>query len=144
MADLDQLATAIATNLAAVTGIQISSHLLSNPTPPSAEIVVGETDYDLTMQRGGDKIIFTVRGFVSFTSDIGSSTLLRTWMATTGSSSFKAAIESDRTLGGHAATLRVTKCSGEKGFLREVHGTAGRGSAQGPLLGAEWTVEVLT
>lgn len=143
MADYELLAEALAANLSSIVGLQESAYLLSNPTPPAAEVQVAETEYDLAMGRGLDKAMFTVRVFVAMSSDIGAQKKLRAMMASSGDTSVKAALESDRRLGGLAQDSRVTKCSGEKGFLREVAGTAGRGSAQGPLLGAEWTVEVL-
>jgi hypothetical protein len=144
MADYVALCEALASNLATIDGLQESAYLLSNPTPPAAEVQVGETEYDKAMHRGLDTVMLTVRVFVAFASDIGAQKRLRAMLATDGTASVKAAIESDRTLGGQAEDLRVTKCTGERGFLREIGGgTSGRGSTQGALLGAEWTVEVL-
>lgn len=143
MADYDLIANALADSLSGITGVQESAYLLGNPTPPAAEVQFGDTEYDQAFGRGHDRVLAIVRVFVGFSSDIGSFKRLRPMMNNSGSESVKAAIEADRTLGGLVQSLRVTKMTGEKGFLREVTGKAGRGSAQGPLLGAEWTVEML-
>lgn len=144
MVDYDALCQALAANLASIDGLQESAYLLANPTPPSAEVQVGRTMYDQAMHRGVDNVTLIVRAFVAFSSDVGASKRIRTFLASDGPTSIKAAIESDLTLGGLADDLWVKECTGEKGFLREIAaGSSGRGSAQGPLLGAEWTVEVL-
>lgn len=142
MADYQALCDALASNLADIPGLQESSVMLSNPTPPAAEVTIGPTKYDLAFGRGLDEIQLIVRVFVGFTSDIGAFKRIREFMASSGEMSIKAAIESDRQLGDLAQDLRVTDCSGEKGFLREIVSNAGRGSSQGPLIGAEWTVQV--
>lgn len=143
MPDYQALCEALAANLADIPGLQESSTMLSNPTPPAAEVTVGETEYDKAFGRGLDYVSFTVRVFVGFTSDQGAFHRIRGFMASSGPMSIKAAVESDRTLGGLAQDLRVTKCSGEKGFLREMgSGASGRGATGGPLIGAEWTVQV--
>ena len=54
-------------------------------------------------------------------------------LAPTGATSVKAAVESDRTLGGVVESLRVTQCSGYQTYTLP-------GDRQ--VLGAEWTVEI--
>ena len=57
MASLTDLREGLAATLASITGLQQSAYLLSNPTPPTAEVQPGPVDYDLTMKRGLDKWI---------------------------------------------------------------------------------------
>lgn len=142
MADPALLRAGLAANLATIDGLQENAYLLTNPTPPAAEIEPAPIEYDLAMQRGLDKWQFIVRVFVGMTSDVGAQKRLDTFMQSDGDTSIKAALESDPTLGGAADDLIVTKCSGYKIFAREIATASGRGSAGGPLLGAEWTVEV--
>lgn len=135
------LVEGLAANLGTIEGFQKSAFLLANPTPPAAEIEPLPIDYDKTMQRGIDEWHFLVRVFVGLTTDVGSQKRILRMMAPSGVTSIKQAIESDTTLGGSADDLRVTVCSGYKFFAREVIGTK-LGAVSGPLLGAEWTVQV--
>ncbi|MBX5461640.1 MAG: hypothetical protein IRZ28_11190 [Steroidobacteraceae bacterium] len=126
--------TGLAANLAPIPGLQESPWLLSNPTPPAAEIQPDEVDYDQALGRGLDRWRFTVRVFAGFTSDVGAQKLLDLMLAPSGPRSVKAALESDCTLGGKVDDLRVTRCSGYRLYGRD----------GGPsVLGAEWQVEVL-
>lgn len=122
----------LAANLnAAITGVQCNGYLLASPTAPGFEIEPGEIEYDLAMGRGLDRWTVIVRGYVSEISDIGGQNKLRKWRASSGSQSVKAAIQTDKTLGGVVSDLRVVRTSR---YLR--FGT-------NPVyLGAEWEVEV--
>lgn len=134
MASLTDIREALAANLASITGLQQSAYLLSNPTPPAAEVQPSEIDYDAAFQRGMDEWTLIVRVFVGVSSDIGAQKRLDGMIASSGASSIKAAVESDRTLGGAVDDLRVTRCTGYRVFARE--GGAG-------VLGAEWEVQVI-
>ena len=134
MIDIAACRAGLAANLLNVLGLQESPYLLSNPTPPCAEIEVGPIDYDQTMQRGEDDLHFTVRVYVSSTTDVGSQKLLDTFLAATGAQSIKTALESDKTLGGAVDTLHVSRCSGYRAFER---------GGQPAMLGAEWEVLVI-
>lgn len=127
--------SAMATNLATVTGFQINQYVIGSPTPPTIEIDYhpdGVT-YDLTMQRGYDEWWFTVRAFVAYTTDQGAQMQLDDMLAPFGATSVKAAVESDRKLGGTVADLHVTQAQ-PRTFQ------AGTNSL---MLGADWTVRVL-
>ncbi|HXO86433.1 MAG TPA: hypothetical protein VN803_13015 [Gemmatimonadales bacterium] len=139
--DMAAICEALAANLSGIDGLQESGYLLANPTPPAAEVEPGPIKYDRAAGRGLDDMRFLVRVFVGLTTDIGAQKRLYRMLASTGDDSIKTALESNRTLGGLIDDLWVSNCSGLKLFVREV--TAGRGSAQGPLLGAEWTVQIL-
>lgn len=133
MASLTDLREALASNLSAITGLNESAYFRSNPTPPACEVTPGEITYDEAMQRGLDEWEFMVRVFVGVPNDIAAQKRLDSMMASSGTASIKAALESDPTLGGHAQDLHVTRCSGYRVY----------GPETGPVaLGAEWTVRV--
>ena len=123
----------IAANLVAVKGLQVSAYMLSRPTPPSAHVIPAEVSYDETMRRGMDDYILTVQVFVAYVADVAAQQRLDGFLASSGATSVKAAIESDRTLGGKVDDLRVTGASGYQVFTLD--------TAQ--YLGVEFRIEVL-
>jgi hypothetical protein len=138
-----EIAQALATELATIPGVQQSAFMLANPTPPAMEVTPGPPqvmrrepfiDYDQTFSRGSDTLLWTVRGLVALTTDIGAQKLLLAFADPTGTKSVKAALEANPTLGGVISDLRVTRCYAPITFQRE-----GSTSA---LLGAEWAVEM--
>lgn len=134
MAKLSAIRDGLKANLDSLQGVQVSAYMLSNPTPPCLEVFPSETLYDLTMGRGFDEWKLTVRMFVGVTTDVGAQRRLDDYLASAGSLSVKTKLESDKTLGGAAQTLRVESCSGYRVYQPE---------GRGPLLGAEWSVSVL-
>lgn len=134
MASLTDIRVALADNLSSIAGLQQSAYMLSNPTPPTAEVMPSSIRYDRSMARGLDTHNLTVRVLVGQSSDRGAQKRLDGFLAGSGATSIKAAIESDTTLGGAASDLRVMECSGYRVYGRE-------GNAS--VLGAEWQVEVV-
>jgi len=132
---LAELRAGLATNLATIADTQISAYMLAQPTPPTIQILPEEIDYDGAMQRGMDTWRITVQAFVGLVSDIGAQKRLDLMLAPTGSTSVKAAVESDTTLGGKCDDLRVTQATGYK-----IYSLQGQAAA---VLGAEWTVEIV-
>lgn len=135
MASFTDIREALAANLASVTGLQENAYVLSQPTPPAAEVMPAPIEYDRAFGRGLDRLNFIVRVFVGFTQDIGAQKRLDSMLASTGAASIKTALESDKTLGGLVDDLHVTGTSGYQLFSRA-------GSA--PVLGAEWQVTILS
>ncbi len=129
---MTQIRDGLAANLATVTGAQISSYQLSNPTTPAFAIFPAGTEYNQAMARGLDRWTFTVQAIVSASVDQGGQQQLDSYLAPSGSTSVRAALEADRTLGGAVQNLQVTGVSGYVLYA----------DAQPPALGAEWTVEV--
>lgn len=138
-ATLTQIREALATALDAIPDVQASAYMLGNPTPPSVWVFPDETDYDETMQRGLDCFKFTVQGFAGLVADKAAQITLDKMLAPDGASSVKAAVESDRTLGGIVDDLRVVRHTGYQIYQRP---NLGSGTSQGQLISAEWTVEV--
>lgn len=129
-----ELREGIAANLGDIAGLQESAYVLASTTFPAAQVSPDEIDYDKTFQRGLDAYRFRVMVLVGSVSDIGAQKRLDGFLDPEGATSVKEAVESDKTLGGAAEDLRVTKCSGYRMYERD------KGSP--PALGAEWTVEV--
>lgn len=127
-----QIRSGIAANLATVTATQISSYQLSNPTLPALAVFPAGVEYNQAFNRGVEKWTFTVQALVAYTSDVDGQQLLDAYLAPSGSTSVRAAIESDRTLGGVVHALEVTRASGYVLYA----------DAQPPVLGAEWTVDI--
>lgn len=124
---------AIASNLSAVTGVQCSAwNLGTNFNPPTFQVAGnGPVTYD---RRGTDLLTYRVQAIVGTVDDVGAQRLLATFVQGSGSTSFKAALESDRTLGGVVDDLRVTDYLGDKIMTLP--------SGVDYLVG-EWAVEVL-
>jgi hypothetical protein len=138
MATLTEIREALAVNLDVLTDVQVSAYMLASPTPPSAHLYpgggAGEIEYDLAMGRGLDRWPFTVQVFVGAAADVGAQKRLDVFLAPSGAQSVKAAIESDKTLGGLVQDVRVVSCDGYRAYTFD-----GRAA----VLGAEWHVEVL-
>jgi len=111
------------TNLQAIQGMRVYDLIPSPAVAPAA--VVGQLDFtfDLNNARGLDQANLDVVVLVQrFTERTGQNELDK-YLAGSGDYSIKAAIESDRTLGGACDTLRVTSAeagtyaSGDVEFL---------------------------
>lgn len=131
--DFANIRAGLATRVDTISGIRSNAYIKGNIVPPCAEVEPGPIDYDAAMARGGDDIVFTVRVMVGEPTDIGAQKKLDAYMAGSGSSSVKAAIEGDRTLAGAAGDVRVRRNSGYRLYER----------GGSPVLGAEWEVLVL-
>lgn len=134
MASLTSIREGLAANLGALEGIQVSPYMLANPSPPCVHVYPASVEYDLAMRRGLDKWTLTVQAFVGLTADIGSQVKLDQFLASSGTQSVKTVLESDQTLGGTVSDVNVVSCTGYRVYVRE---------GGGPVLGAEWVVEVL-
>lgn len=115
MADVAAIRTALETRLATLLGNngQASAYWQTNPTPPTLQVVgVGPTSYDTAFGRGGDTLTVTIQGLAGITADQAAQEQIDAWLDTTGATSVKAAIETERpaavTLGGIVASCRVT------------------------------------
>lgn len=132
MATITGLRTALATNLDTITGLRTHATAPGQIASPAAVIHLEQVDYDSAMGRGLDEYTFSVRVYVSAANDRKSQDNLDAYLASSGAGSVKAAIESDRTLGGAACDVRVTAASGYA--LYQYAGS--------DYLAAEWSVTV--
>ncbi len=106
--------TNMKTALQAVTGLRVLDTLPDSANIPTngALAVVGMLDitYDFTLNRGFDSATLSVLVIVGRMSESAAQNRLDGYLQSTGNtSSIKAAIEADKTLGGAVQTLRVTQ-----------------------------------
>jgi hypothetical protein len=111
MAQVTELREAIAKNLSRINGLRTVALIPEDPKPPIAVVTFDRVEFDTSMGRGLDMFLFRVVAIVGRVNTRGAEQMLDSFLSGFGDSSFKAAIESDRSLGGKANDLRVT--SGE-------------------------------
>lgn len=130
----------IAANLSAVYGpggtsgttAQVSGYALEAPQPPTLQVKgPDDIEYNEAMGRGMSNMTIIVQGFAGTAFSQGAQALLDTWVSDGG---VKAAIETDRTLGGLVYDLTVERCR-HYGMFHLPSGMS--------FQGAEWTVLVL-
>ena len=108
MATVSQLRAGLATNLATISGLRTSALIPDAPQPPIAVVIPDSISYDTAFKRGMDTYEYTITVIVGRQSDRTAQSSLDGYCNPTGAQSIKTAIESDRTLGGTAQSLRVT------------------------------------
>ena len=108
MASISTLRTGIKNNLATITGLRTSSFQPDTINPPIAIVFPVSVNYDESFNRGMQTYTFAVQVIVGRVSERTGQNSLDAFCASTGASSIKLAIESDKTLGGNAFDLRVT------------------------------------
>ena len=109
MANISDLRSGIATNLATISGLRTSATVPDSINPPIAVVMPNTINYDTSFARtGGDEYEFLVMVIVGRVDERTAQNRLDAYCSGTGASSVKAAIESDKTLGGNAFSLRVT------------------------------------
>jgi hypothetical protein len=110
--DLGDIMDGLATALATISGLQVYGYPPDSVTTPAAVVALPDTiTYDDTMARGADRITIPVHVLVGKVSDRSAAAALAGYLSGAGTSSVKAAVESDATLGGAADTARVTEAS---------------------------------
>jgi len=126
---------ALAANLGVLDAYaHVSPYMLAQPVPPAIQVAyVEEVDYDAAMQRSSDEWTWIVQAFAGLLLDQAAQETLDSFLDPSGPTSIKAAIESDRTLGGIADDLRVRSADGYR-----VYTIAGV-----DVLGCQWMVDVL-
>lgn len=138
MADPATIRQAIAERLkGSFPDFQATGYVLANPTPPGFEVDVdpeGGVNYDQAMGRGIDEWWWVVRAFVSGAADIGGQQKRDELLRSSGDMSVKAALETDRRLGGVCHHLRVVSAL-PKSYVNQESGTQ--------YAGAEWRIQML-
>ena len=108
MASISELRTGIKNNLATITGLRTSDFQPDSISPPIAIVFPVSVNYDETFARGMQTYTFAVQVIVGRVSERSGQSTLDAYCSSTGASSIKLAIESDKTLNGKAFDLRVT------------------------------------
>ena len=105
---ISQIRDGIKKNLSTIDGLRTYDIVPDVIVPPC--VVVGQLDFtfDLNNARGLDQANLDVFVIVQRFSERAAQDKLDKYLAGSGDNSIKAAIESDRTLGGACDTLRVT------------------------------------
>lgn len=98
----------IATNVATISGLRVSKEIPDNPNPPIAVIMLNSVSYDGAMHRGLVTYSFVITIIVGRVAEREAQRKLDGYIST-GSGSLKAAVESDKTLGGSAYDVRVSE-----------------------------------
>lgn len=131
--NLAAIRTGLTTNITAVvTDAIMTGYLVTPPTDVCFEIDT-ITNTEITFSRGLDEIELVVRGIIKAGEPDEAQKRIDNWLDGTGGESVKAAIETDKTLGGACDTCRVTSWRGPLRF----------GADPNTLwLCAEWTVQI--
>lgn len=100
----------LAVNAATITGLRVHQTIPEQVAPPSF-IVLGpnEIDFDKTMSRGTDRLVFDCLLIASRADARQAQRVLDAFLNTKGTGSIKVALESDKTLNGACEDLRVTR-----------------------------------
>lgn len=106
-AAIANLRAGLATQLATISGLRVYAYVPDTPNLPSAVVRLVRVSYDSTLSRGSDEFEFLITMVVGRADDRVAQTSVETYLAGTGSSSVKTAIEADPTLGGVALNTRV-------------------------------------
>jgi hypothetical protein len=109
MPTITQIRDGIATNLQTISGLRTSAEVPDNPNPPQAVVQMGNVSYDTAFQGGLTTYSFIVSVIVARVTEGRAQERLDAYASTSGASSVKEAIESDRTLGGVVADVRVVE-----------------------------------
>ena len=106
MTDIDAMAQGIATNLATIAGIRTYAEIPDNPNLPAAIVSLTNVQYDQAFAGGLTNYTFSVVVVVSRVTERRAQEKVNDLISPTG---VKAAIQSDRTLGGAAFDCVVTE-----------------------------------
>ena len=108
MSDITAMSEGIATNLATISGIRTYSEIPDNPALPAAVVSLVSVEYDQAFQGGLTNYTFNVTVIVSRVTERRAQQRLHD-VIQTGTGSVKAAIQSEKTLGGSAFDVKVTE-----------------------------------
>lgn len=103
--------TGLVTRLATISGLTALSYIPELVVAPVALVDQLEIEFDASMGRGLDSAFVDILLIVQRQDVQSGQTALDGYLAGTGTSSIKAAIEGDKTLGGACSTLQVLSAS---------------------------------
>lgn len=110
--DLNATMDGIGQLLKMVSGLRVFDFVPDSFSPPAAVVSLPESiDFDFSFREGSHRLTVPVYVLVGKASDRSARDQLSVYMANSGASSIKAAIESDPTLGGTAQTARVSRAT---------------------------------
>lgn len=109
MAALTDISEGLKNALLNIDGVRAFDYVPDQLPVPCGVVTPESVEYDTTMRRGADTYLMNVSMIVARATDRWAQSALAGYVAGSGDSSVKAAIEADPTLGGVAQTLRVTR-----------------------------------
>jgi hypothetical protein len=101
-----QIRTRLATNLATISGLRTAAEIPDLPNPPIAVVSLNSVTYDGAYAKGMTTYNFSITVIVGRSAEREAQRKLDAYIST-GASSIKSAVESDKTLGGYAYDCRV-------------------------------------
>ena len=108
MASISDLRAGIATNVATIAGLRTGSTIPENVNPPFAIVAPSSMSYHQSFANGMTTYNFVVTLVVGRADGRSAQNALDAFCSSTGSSSIRVAVESNRTLGGKAFDCVVT------------------------------------
>lgn len=108
MASITNIRSALATNLATVSGLRTSAEVPDNPSPPIAMVNFDSIEYHSAFNNALNTLQFTISVIVGRAAEREAQRKLDAYVSPTGSQSVKAGVESDRTLSGECQDLICT------------------------------------
>jgi hypothetical protein len=103
---ISQIRTALATNLATISGLRTAAEIPDLPNPPVAIVNLDSVTYDQAYAKGMTTYNFSITVIVGRSAEREAQRKLDGYIST-GTNSVKNAIESNKTLGGYAYDCRV-------------------------------------
>ena len=135
MALLTSIRDGLKTNLETISGLTAYEYVPDWIEPPIALVApINSLNYDSTMARGADTYEIPIVVYISRIDAETAQDGVDAYLASTGATSVKAAIESDPTLGGAAMSVRVVSAT-DYGEYEVTQGTS--------FLGVTFNVEVI-
>jgi hypothetical protein len=103
---ISQIRSALATNLATISGLRTAAEIPDLPNPPIAIVSLDSVTYDQAYAKGMTTYNFTITVIVGRSAEREAQRKLDAYISP-GTNSVKNAIESNKTLGGYAYDCRV-------------------------------------
>jgi hypothetical protein len=103
---ISQIRTRLATNLATISGLRTAAEIPDLPNPPIAVVSLNSVTYDGAYAKGMTTYNLSITVIVGRVAEREAQRKLDAYIST-GASSIKSAVESDKTLGGYAYDCRV-------------------------------------
>lgn len=98
----------LAANVATISGLRVAKEIPDNPNPPVAVIMLSNVAYNGAMHNGLVTYNFVITIIVGKVAEREAQRKLDGYIST-GAGSLKAAVESDKSLGGSAYDVRVSE-----------------------------------
>jgi hypothetical protein len=109
MAEMSAIRTALASKIGTISGLRTAATVPDQVSPPIAVIIPERVTYDEAYARGLVVYTFIVQVVVGKVSERSAQNRLDGFVNPTGTTSIKAAIEADKSLGGVVFDSRVTE-----------------------------------